>query len=660
MLAKVKLGGREYRRIYEEAQKLIPMHSSSWTNWNQSDPGITVLQSFALLSSELDKAAETVSEEDAVRLLELFGFPRAFAQPALLTLFLAMKEREILLCGTPFLLRDTHFELEHESTVQAGVITKILYTQDGREQDVSGLIHAKSRLELFEGGGDGPVFIDITFSHCAKKGERLRLYFESDAKFPRNKASGGGLPFAVIAWEILGKNGYVTCEAVDGTSCFTQSGAVEITLLDDMSLQNGGYHVRAVISHHDYDVRPLLSRIWGGHAELVQKRTLSRCVSFDLDETESLAFPLPFWNAENSDILVLGRDEKGYFRQYYPAGSNNARVYSATKENGMYTVRIQCEKMPREGKDSVRIIVRRSESLSDLELGSVTGYDGQSFLPEWCGEFPAEGAKLMLKQLYGNEIIYEDVDESRGNVFCELSADGEVTVKHAATDGDNMLFFSQLSLTLGEKGNLTRKSLGKYSPGGFGGKNPGDADDGLAALTGELEFPYIAVTLSDYERLALETPGLSLESASARRTEAGTVQIAVKSYSDNPRPGLSALQTRAIAGYLEERRILNSNIEIIPPDWVPVEIEVNVSVYPQAVSPEKQISDAILGGIRWGEFEAVLSYGKVHALLDGLGCVEAVSRLKIRTGREIGDNIRQEFNTIFYLEDLSVNYETRV
>ena len=42
-----KIDDRDYPRILSEALARIPVHTPEWTNFNDADPGVTLLQLFA-------------------------------------------------------------------------------------------------------------------------------------------------------------------------------------------------------------------------------------------------------------------------------------------------------------------------------------------------------------------------------------------------------------------------------------------------------------------------------------------------------------------------------------------------------------------------------------------------------------------------------------
>ena len=48
-----KLDNRQYQDLVNEALARIPVYTPEWTNFNQSDPGVTLIELFAFLTENL-------------------------------------------------------------------------------------------------------------------------------------------------------------------------------------------------------------------------------------------------------------------------------------------------------------------------------------------------------------------------------------------------------------------------------------------------------------------------------------------------------------------------------------------------------------------------------------------------------------------------------
>ena len=70
------LDDRKYPQILDEALARISVHNPEWTNFNDSDPGVTLLQLFAFTAESLHYRANLIPERNRLKFLELLRIPR--------------------------------------------------------------------------------------------------------------------------------------------------------------------------------------------------------------------------------------------------------------------------------------------------------------------------------------------------------------------------------------------------------------------------------------------------------------------------------------------------------------------------------------------------------------------------------------------------------
>lgn len=73
------LDTRSYQDLVDEALARIPVHNPEWTNFNRSDPGVTLVELFAFLTESLLYRANQIPERNRRAFLALLGVP---LQPA--------------------------------------------------------------------------------------------------------------------------------------------------------------------------------------------------------------------------------------------------------------------------------------------------------------------------------------------------------------------------------------------------------------------------------------------------------------------------------------------------------------------------------------------------------------------------------------------------
>jgi hypothetical protein len=71
-----------YRQLVREALERVPSHTPEWTNLNDADPGVTIVQLFAFLTETLSYRADLVPERNRRKFLQLLDVPLQPAQPA--------------------------------------------------------------------------------------------------------------------------------------------------------------------------------------------------------------------------------------------------------------------------------------------------------------------------------------------------------------------------------------------------------------------------------------------------------------------------------------------------------------------------------------------------------------------------------------------------
>jgi predicted phage baseplate assembly protein len=85
---------RPFEEIYRELRSRIPRYNREWTNFNDSDPGITLLQLFAWLAEMTLHKMGDVPRKNYIKFAELLGLQLEPARPATVRLTFAAKAAE--------------------------------------------------------------------------------------------------------------------------------------------------------------------------------------------------------------------------------------------------------------------------------------------------------------------------------------------------------------------------------------------------------------------------------------------------------------------------------------------------------------------------------------------------------------------------------------
>jgi predicted phage baseplate assembly protein len=137
-----------------------------------------------------------------------------------------------------------------------------------------------------------------------------------------------------------------------------------------------------------------------------------------------------------------------------------------------------------------------------------------------------------------------------------------------------------------------------------GGANGETLQHALGLAVEDREAPHRAITLGDYEALALNVPGLNIARAIARASYAPgfdcweapgfvTVTVVPNSPGKTPRPSSATLA--AIRSYLDRRRLVGTRVEVVAPNYVEVVVQVKVKALAgkSRTALAKEISDRL-------------------------------------------------------------------
>jgi hypothetical protein len=73
---------RRYQDLRDEALARVPVHNPEWTNFNRSDPGVTIVELFAFIAESVLYRSNQIPERNRVKFLQLLGVPLAPAASA--------------------------------------------------------------------------------------------------------------------------------------------------------------------------------------------------------------------------------------------------------------------------------------------------------------------------------------------------------------------------------------------------------------------------------------------------------------------------------------------------------------------------------------------------------------------------------------------------
>ena len=667
MLSSIELNDKSYEELFAEALAQIPLYSDEWTNFNVSDPGITILQNLTAFNALQTEDLSTVTDKLRRRLLQLVGYTARENSPA--TVLVQAPADHCLSLPAHYSLSagSLTFETVAPLTTEQWSIKAVYTGKTGEYKDITRLLSPQNGSAAFV-FGETPT--DGAGLYCILNGEpqagsTLRFWAqvpEGEHRAPFDPESDEP-KFAETRWQYFTASGWTDMEYTDSTHCFLTDGEITLTLGNEpmaMFPETDVYGValRCLLLHHDYDVAPRLHTLAGNLFPMEQLRTAAATFCRKGEETVTVYSAL----AAIGNIFVYCREEAGgnyyAYHEASPSLKQAGRYYTRKLLEDGISISFDRDKFgcaPSSGEDDVLICCYDSEMLHHRALGPVYGYEEQEINVDLVtGLVPNRISVLAELPAYGDEpvtykLISPEVENPDELCYTVLSEEGKLLIKHPAYDGTYNLFISDCVTTRGSQGNIrpgaTLSRFGGYDgtevvgsfsvpSAGFGGVSFESAEQLRMRFMRDMHRVSTAVTAEDYEALAKSANGLSVHKVKAVIfPKENLVKLVVKPYTKEERPTLSPLYLKQLAGYLEKRRMLTTRIDLISPRYVRMDVAVKVFVHPHFERAEEEITallrrslDYVTTDVPFGSW---IRFGEIYDALSELPCVVRVDSLRL-------------------------------
>ncbi len=678
MLSNIDLDDKGYERIREEALGRIPIYSREWTNYNVSDPGITILENFSAFMALQQSEMNEIPERIKMCLLSLAGFIAAEGRCARAYLMPELPEDADEPCLPPprmkLYAQDICFELEQCAAVRNMRLRAVWTSRDGvpHSEAASELLEAygvKGGIALF---GEQPAGGEtVSFSVCdfPDAGQRVALYIEITHQFDRNPFSDDmdpANPFAETVWEVRTKDGYAVLEVEDGTHCFLQSGYVVFSVDEKLrgslarDSADNTYKIRATLVRAAYDIVPRVQRVCGLLLPAVQKDTRSHVQLLPVREGK-----LRITDDLIGSFEVYGKESDGAYHRYHDLNRMNAdavvqkRGYQAAYEEDFTVVLTLARYDAPAGElpDEALVVCREARFAEYGSLGRLYGYDSQEMaLPELesmaaCSQ---DFSVLVVEQRGdGDEIchVVTPGDRTTGEVSYRVSEpDGVLTVQDCGRYEGAELRLGNVTYYRGDRGNIRAGTRLESADRNFrltfincsdadaashtAGSFAEDFEQVRRRFVRDLTRPETMITRTDCEYIVKKTPGLSIHKIGVDPVpEHNEIRITVKPNSTAAFPRLADIYQREIRRWVERCRMLTTKILIRQPVYVAIHVKGVVSVRKHFVHCREQIEGTLrkmLDGVySEAPFGSRIVFHALYERLKGMDCVEEVIDLSV-------------------------------
>ena len=650
---------KSYQDRLMEAMLQIPLLTDEWTNYNPSDPGITILENLSIFETLQQDSIQEMPTEVRAALLKMMGFvPDKGRTARVLLKAIHQKEDLILPIGQKFQIGDITYETPRRTRFPACHILGLYSQSDGKQKDISFCTDAEVDLQTKVFGNEPKIddAIYIISDKLPEPGEQMFFYAEcgeNQYRVPFEKKRND--LFASVQWEVYTEQGFVVMNSHDFTGGFLTNGEIRMRMPKEAAaiyskLPEEGYCIRGRLVRADYDMIPVLLQLDGFLLEVRQRMTKSIVISSGKSTNIHLRKDM----VDRKYVSVLVREEVGgLYRQYKqaPAPQENGRFFDITETEEEYIYSFNKGNHgygPEKSRNSVRVILYDEEVMRKYRLATVLGYDRQIVtLP--FSKLVADSFSLLLRKEENGEVLFDFAkpghEEAGAFNYTLAPESGQICIQEAGRFIGAQILLGSVVLFDGENGNVKAGNYfkGQGLPEDILFTNPAAGSGGCFRETQEsvrnrfledIEKPFAAVTREDYEKLVLSTPGLCIKKARALM-DPGRNQVRVVC--------LPALHDKSIAiredyskiilERLEQRRLLGTRVEIQQPLVVPVNVSAVIYIRQHYDNVDSKIRKLLEEKLNYLEneknFGDSLSYDEIFRSIEQFPFVSYIYSLSI-------------------------------
>lgn len=546
-----------YDELVSEARSSLPALAPGWTDYNAHDPGITLVELFAWLAEGSSYRLDTIPEASYRAFLRLAGVVQRPAQVA-----------ETMLVFTP-------------TSAAQNLLSGIrVQSRDGAVvfQTTAELFVSKAQLQVVV-SGTGTVFEDLTVRNATK----ATAFLPFGAKPQPGDALYLGFNEVLAPADSIVSLGVWTGNALEDLATRTTLNAELESIKDEAArLCLGDMPPNQPEWRQHYGAHT----VWEYYANSGQWQTLQDVE----DNTRALTlsgtvrFKAP-GDQRAGGVALTGHEGKCFIRCRLERGAYDCPPRIACVALNAVAARHAVDVPPQTfrstGRAGQRIDLARRPVVPDsvtlkVTLNGVT--DGEWHVAfAWDGVGHHDRTCILIPE--AGTLIFGD-----GRIGRVPPAGAEITSKYKAGGG-----------TIG---NVPADTLVQLEPAqsdlkveqpfaACGGAAAETLNEAKARAVCDLATPTRAVTLEDFEALALATPGVPVVLAHAISDYhpdmpcirlSGSTTVVVLPSCPEQRPEPTAALRESVQRYLERRRVLTSEIHVVAPHYTTVAVSAHLHV----------------------------------------------------------------------------------
>ncbi|MGG1513811.1 putative baseplate assembly protein [Paenibacillus oryzisoli] len=604
MLPIPNLDDRMFEQMVLEARKTIPKLYPEWTDENEHDPGITLLQLMAWVTEMQQYYLNRVTERSERKFLKLLGIhPQPVKSAECEVTFTGAAQQLVLPKGTPLTAMDLHFETLDTLDLVPAVLEKVLVRTETAAADYSSNNQAKIAFYSFGAEARKGAHLYLGFDRALPVGTEISLHVQLYDRYPvgmsqAESRSGLTLSTARVVWSYAGagvggqSESWLPVDSVsDATVHFTQSGEIKLQLQSEMKPMSlypaddrSRYWLCCTLEEDGYELSPKIEKVTLNTVRAAEQMTYSEVTSWNSSGEPGQEFEASSYLAYTGLHTVQVRDELGRWRDWHVVADLGAcgpadRCCELHQDSARRTTRLRFGNgthglVPPQGAKQVRLVAYTAAFDYSRYVGSTKGLPGQTLEISRGRVYKPDSLLLQVGYIPRGEdsVVWEDwtavddFDNSKSTDRHYVYDAGEGTIRFGNNEaglvprkaGEPNIRFLALQAGGGVRGNVkaglvTGMTAAATGDPGVSVTNPFPARGGLEAETlaqaklrvqRELAAPTRAVTAEDYEAIAKTAPGLRVARVKA-------IPLYKPGMRDFPRVSAQAQMTVVVVPYSE-------------------------------------------------------------------------------------------------------------
>ena len=607
--------------IFNEARQKIEFINPDWTYQEISDPGITILELLSWLKFDQHEYLNKISRRSRIKLLKLLGIKlkKRCGSKALIQIS-NIKDNINIPKNTKFKANNLIFENNECVFASKSDILSIEFNNpEFNEEKKYYELNGTEKIQIFGEknlkSGETREFI-IKLSNLFPKNKKINIYFEIFENYKRNKINSEFfISFASVKWQyfgILNKiKGWHDFDFIDNTHEFLNSGIINLSHEGEMLSVNENYLIKCKLENSDYDFMPKISKIKMNIFEVTQQDT--QCESLFIKKSDLKINEEITKFKVSSHLSLYGKHvlyikNKNYW-EIFERFKINQNINEGTCEFEVPTQNQNFENINQDNNIFLLVSYLNSSNLEKkMIIGSGTGFSNLTFEQDFENLTVYDKCKIMIGEKNKKNLLFKiwnrTDDFFRSSKFdnhfvyeenLKIIAFGDNHHGAIPESEKNNIRFCELCFTNGQASNIrenmikdveTQNEILKNSiinqiSAATGGQDDEILEDAEKRALNLFKNINRAVTINDYKEIIKKTPGIILKDVSVSSSDEKLFQnkvlIAIKIPDKDYIPDS---YKKNILNWLENFRLINTQIEILDPVIIKIDLKIKITLKP--------------------------------------------------------------------------------